>query len=41
MPVMVLGTCVAMMAFVLEVVDERLHRVTGRVLGSGNKENLI
>lgn len=37
---MVLGTCVAMMAFVLEVVEERLRRVTGRVLGSGNKENL-
>ena len=35
MPVMVLGTCVAMIAFVLEIVDERLRRVTGRIFGSG------
>lgn len=33
--VMGLGTCVAMMAFVLKIVDERLRCVTGRVFGSG------
>ena len=36
MPLMVLGTCVAMMAFVFEMVDERLRvGVLGRGFGSG------
>ena len=35
MPMRVLGTCVAMMAFVIKMVDERLRCVTGRVFGSG------
>ena len=40
MPMMVLGTCVALMAFFLGPVNERLRRVTGRILGLGFKENL-
>ena len=35
MPVRALGTCVAMMAFVIKWVDEGLRCVTGRVFGSG------
>ena len=39
MPVMALGTCVDIMAFVIKIVDEGLRRVTGRVFGSGFRKN--